>query len=69
MNSLINLRVRRFRNRITKKAVAQRLGCAESWVNALELGHYHGPAREKWAPRYRDALEELIQEKREKDGH
>jgi transcriptional regulator with XRE-family HTH domain len=55
-----SLRLRRFGNRVTKREMAQRLGCAESWVNSLELGHYQGPAREKWAEPYETALDELI---------
>ena len=58
------MRARRQRNRISKVQMARRLGCAESWVNALELGHYRGPARERWAERYASALEDLINERK-----
>ncbi len=59
-----SLRMRRFRNRVTKRDMARRLGCAESWINALELGHYHGPACDPWAERYRVELELAIEEKK-----
>jgi len=63
MLSWPELRVKRLRNRVTKTAIAERLGCATSWLNALEGGHYRGPAREKWAAKYDRALSELIEEK------
>lgn len=59
-----NLRMRRLRNRVTRREMAERLNCAESWLNVLELGHYRGPAREKWAERYAEALEAILAERR-----
>lgn len=59
-----DLRLRRFANRITKREMARRLDCAESWINLLELGHYHAPAREKWAGLYEKALDELVAERK-----
>ena len=58
-----SLRLRRFENRVTKREMAHRLGCTESWINSLELGHYQGPAREKWADKYLAALAEIIAER------
>jgi hypothetical protein len=44
--------------------MAQALECAVSWINALELGHYHGPARREWAAKYEAALDRLVAEKK-----
>lgn len=60
-----NLRTRRFRNRITRKAMAERLGCDPTWLDRMERNLYRGPAREVWVERYRVALDELIHEKRQ----
>lgn len=59
-----SLRMRRLANRVTKREMAKRLGCSEPWLNLLELGHYHAPAREKWMEPYKAALEEAIAERR-----
>lgn|GEM_PF-1547797 len=58
------LRMKRLRHRITKTEMAHRLGCATSWLNVLELGHYHGPARETWARKYGEALDAILEERR-----
>lgn len=62
METMEDLRLRRFKLRVTKREMARRLGCSEPWLNLLELGHYHGPAREKWAEAYRRELEKIISE-------
>lgn len=59
-----NLRMRRLRHRITKREMARRLKCNESWLNLLELHDYRGPARAKWSEKYRVALEGVIAERR-----
>lgn len=64
MSDFSKLRAKRLRNRVSKIQLARKLGCAESWLNALELGHYRAPAREVWAEKYQAALDELIAEKR-----
>lgn len=66
MSDFNRLRAKRLRNRISKVEMARRLGCAESWVNALELGHYHGPARAVWEDKYRQALDALLKERKAK---
>jgi len=66
MGNFGQLRAKRLRNRISKVEMARRLGCAESWLNALELGHYRGPAREEWAGRYEAELLDAIKEKKVK---
>lgn len=58
------LRVRRLRNGITRRALANKLGCHESWVDRLERNSYRGPARTEWAERVKTALDELVVEKR-----
>jgi len=58
------LRVKRLRNRVTKREIARRLGCAESWLNVMELYGYNGPAREVWAEKYRVALEDILAERK-----
>ena len=65
MHDFKNLRVRRFRNGISKGQIAERLGCSVSWINSLEKSHYSGNARDEWCPRYEAALETLIAEKRD----
>lgn len=63
--SFSELRLRRLRHRISRRAVAEYLGCSESWLSALEGGNYRGPAREVWGKRYVVALEALIAERRD----
>ena len=53
--------MKRLRHRITKREMARRLGCAESWLNLMELEYYGGPAREVWAKRYEAVLDEIIE--------
>ena len=54
---------RRKAHGITRRAVQRQLGCSESWLRWLEMGLYKGPAVEVWRGRYRQALEQLIEEK------
>ena len=61
---LSNLRTRRLRNRITRKAMSAKLGCDPTWLDRLENNLYRGPAREVWVERYRFALEQLVADKK-----
>jgi len=65
MSDFNRLRAKRLRNRVSKVEMARRLGCAESWLNMLELGHYRAPAREKWLVKCQEALEEILKERKE----
>ena len=57
---LSNLRTRRLRNRITRKAMSAKMGCDPTWLDRLENNLYRGPAREVWVDKYRVALDELV---------
>jgi transcriptional regulator with XRE-family HTH domain len=57
------LRVRRLRFRVPQREIAERLECSISWLKSLELG-YSGPARDVWAERYQQALNDIISERR-----
>lgn len=59
MVSMEELRIKRFTLGISKRQMAKRLGISEPWFNLLELGHYQGPAREKWAYAYEKELEKI----------
>jgi len=59
------LRVRRLRNRISRGEMARRLECSGSWLDRLESNCYRGPCSAAWYDRYRVALDELVDEKRQ----
>lgn len=58
------LRIKRFKNRISKRQLADKLNCSESWLTQLELHGYTGPAGKKWLEQYQNALEAILQEVR-----
>ena len=64
VHSFKALRLRRLRHRISKRELAEHLGCGESWINQLEMHGYGGPARHKWIEQYKNALEKLIEERK-----
>lgn len=58
------LRLQRLEHRISRRELAQALGCHENWLLQLENHGYRGPAARTWAKRYETALDELIKERR-----
>jgi len=63
--TLKELRLRRIRHDIRAQEIADSMGTSRSWVYQLER-YYQGPSLPQWRERYREALEELIDTKRQK---
>ena len=57
--------MRRIRNGISAKEMAQYLGVSYSWLQQLEK-YYRGPSVKDWQLRYEEALNDLILSKKEK---
>ena len=57
------LRSRRLINRITIREIAEQIGCSYSWTRAIESGYC---VKHEWLDRYRAALEQLIEEQKNK---
>ena len=64
MRDFERLRLQRLKERVTKRQLARALGCSEPWLNQLENHGYNGPAAVTWSERYRDALAEIIEQKK-----
>lgn len=58
------LRLQRLKHRISRRELAQVLGCHENWLSQLENHGYRGPAAGTWAEKYQAALNELIEKRR-----
>jgi len=54
---------RRLVHRIPQSAMAKKMGCTHQWVSIIE-GLATGTSATKWADRYEQALEELIEERK-----
>lgn len=57
--SIKELRMKRIRNGITAKAMAEYLGVSYGWLRQVEL-YYRGPGTPKWQVRYETALDSTI---------
>lgn len=66
MSRFESLAARRRANRITRQAVKERMACSYSWVRWLEAGAYDGPTVGEWQARYENALNELVEERKER---
>ena len=62
--SFKQMRNRRLIHGISKKAIADKMGCSYAWVDTLDRGLYDGPSSERWRDRYEQALNELIESKK-----
>lgn len=62
IKQLIN---RRLVHRIPQSAMAEKMGCTHQWVSIVE-GLATGTSVSKWADRYEQALEQLIEEEKSK---
>ena len=62
IKQLIN---RRLVHRIPQSAMAEKMGCTHQWVSIIE-GLATGTSASKWADRYGEALEQLIEEQKSK---
>ena len=62
MRQLIN---RRLVHRVPQSAIAEKVGCTHQWVSIIE-GLATGTSASKWAARYEEALNQLIEERKNK---
>jgi hypothetical protein len=67
METFEQLRSLRIAWGIPLRQIHKRLDCSYTWIRDLEYGYHHGiPSSTKWQRKYQSALEEIIEEKKEK---